>query len=286
VASESVPQAAESDDPPRPGRVRTDRSCGRCGYNLRGLSASDACPECGYEVALSLRGGELRHAAPEYLREVHTGAFWILVAGPLDLLAFVGGALLAAGLGPKAHWVFEAASIPTSLLLAWAYWKYTAPDMGLAAGEQPRAARRVLRTAIACMVALSLAGAAGAMLGARAQFTPGMPHEQLAMASAAAAISLGKLAAHGVRFFAALRYTRWLADRVPDPALVARTRRAAWLLPVVAVAGTGLCGVGWVVALVMYWRMINTVRAHLRRIRFGGEPPRTTDGGDAIVQTF
>ena len=34
--------------------ISSDVSCSQCGYNLRGLSSSHKCPECGNEIAESL----------------------------------------------------------------------------------------------------------------------------------------------------------------------------------------------------------------------------------------
>lgn len=50
-----------------------DVSCRSCGYNLRGLVASGACPECAAAVQDSLSPDDLLHANSRWLRQVLVG---------------------------------------------------------------------------------------------------------------------------------------------------------------------------------------------------------------------
>lgn len=52
-------------------RVATDLSCLYCGYNLRTLSTSAKCPECGNPVFESFRRTQLATADPEWVRLVY-----------------------------------------------------------------------------------------------------------------------------------------------------------------------------------------------------------------------
>lgn len=48
-------------------RIDKDLSCHACGYNLRTLLPTQTCPECGAEVAVSIRLEELRRTRPAFI---------------------------------------------------------------------------------------------------------------------------------------------------------------------------------------------------------------------------
>lgn len=72
--------------------VEADLDCIRCGYNLRTLTCSGQCPECGERVALSLPGRTLAAADARWLRAQWQGA---MVQGigliVVDAILFVAG---------------------------------------------------------------------------------------------------------------------------------------------------------------------------------------------------
>ena len=80
-----MPSVAVSVD----GRIAEDKICIDCGYNLRGLRTDGRCPECGGEVAASLRGHELHHASLPWLRSVRRGFRFMKRAILLSLLAVI-----------------------------------------------------------------------------------------------------------------------------------------------------------------------------------------------------
>ena len=55
------------------GVVENDKSCVRCGYNLRTLPAQGRCPECGLSVAKSFRTDRLALADNHWRDRVNTG---------------------------------------------------------------------------------------------------------------------------------------------------------------------------------------------------------------------
>ncbi len=57
-------------------------TCLRCGYDLRTLSSTADCPECGTPIKRSLSRGLLVHSDPKWLRQV-TGGLAMLVAAML-----------------------------------------------------------------------------------------------------------------------------------------------------------------------------------------------------------
>ena len=62
------------------GRLAVDHPCACCGYNLRGLVPSGACPECGLAVEDSLRRDTLRFADRRWLRTVRLGLLMAAVS--------------------------------------------------------------------------------------------------------------------------------------------------------------------------------------------------------------
>ncbi len=53
--------------------IERDTMCLKCGYNLRGLVSSGACPECGTSTGLSLRGNLLRFGDPAWVASLAGG---------------------------------------------------------------------------------------------------------------------------------------------------------------------------------------------------------------------
>lgn len=274
----------EPDPIPPPVRGATDATCTRCGYNLRGLGASGKCPECGWAIEASLRGGLLRYAGPEYLSSLALGAKIVFILNIANavlssvvlfgtiaaVIAFSNAAQATAGTpaAPVALFNLIESTATGFSVLATAvslvgYWLLTTPDPALSQAEQPRAARRVVRAAVAAAAGIQALALVAAFLtprlatGAMAPVNPG-PAFQIVSGGLGV---LGTIAG-AVQFFAMMLYARWLALRVPDPDMVQRTRTYMWLLPVLLTVGTCLL-VGPIVAWILYLLLIWNLRKHI-----------------------
>jgi hypothetical protein len=64
-------------------------SCGRCGYDLRGLPRDARCPECGTPLVLSLYGDYLRHQPPAWIERLVQGS-GLLIASQIGWLVVSG----------------------------------------------------------------------------------------------------------------------------------------------------------------------------------------------------
>jgi hypothetical protein len=55
-----------------------DTPCGECGYNLRGLTVENLCPECGAPVSKSTHRGLLKYSRPNYVWTLQRAVGWML----------------------------------------------------------------------------------------------------------------------------------------------------------------------------------------------------------------
>jgi len=152
----------------------------------------------------------------------------------------------------------ELCSTATSLAIAYGWWRMSTPDPALTGTHDGGLARKLVRVCVALNVAfvvantlLSVAASNGAALAA----TPVL----VAVAVLATIVSV-------VAFFAQMVYIRWLAPRLPNAHVRQRAKTLMWLGPLLYTVGALLL-VGPLIALVLYWNMLDKVRADLREIR-------------------
>jgi hypothetical protein len=77
------------------GRLIDDLACRSCGYALRGLPASGACPECATAVGRSIHGDLLRFCEPDWVVRIARGVR-LLVIG--FIISVAGGITLSIGI--------------------------------------------------------------------------------------------------------------------------------------------------------------------------------------------
>lgn len=258
------------------GVVEADQTCSRCSYNLRGLPTDGRCPECGTPVADSLRGILLGYASPEYLATIHSGLRIVLTAILVMVVLtvlMVAGAFIFRG-SREVHVILEGLVFLNALAAIIGYWRYTEPDLGYVGRESPRAARKVVRVAVAIQAVASAVSPILLLMGAPTSLgmpPPGASTALTTLIVLAGIASLVSTCAFAVQFFAVMRYTRWMGERVPDFYIITRTRTYMWLLPVLYVVGSCVA-IGPLIALVMYWNLLERLAKHLKAIRATGRP--------------
>jgi len=191
------------------GQVSEDLSCLKCGYNLRGLDFSGRCPECGTPIGRSTYGNALQFCDPAWVRQLASGAKWILWGNLYVLFAaFMAHVALMGGLGFRSEgWMV----ILPGLIWLVGCWKLTAPDP---AEEAPGSisARSVTRwTAVASQLVIPM----GALAEKR--------FPQFSSLSWAAWWS-GAL----VAMLSLLHHVRQLASRIPRKGLSRQLQIIAW----------------------------------------------------------
>lgn len=262
--------------PPLPNAMLDrDQPCMKCGYQLRGLPVAGVCPECGTPVQDSLRGLLLQYASEEYRRRMLRGLSLVLNSIMLMVIVKVvfSRVLMAAfGQPPGVALGVTIASLGVTAMSIVGYWWYTELDPGYTGVEKPKSARRVARVAVcvsagiqAVELILQLAESAVAPVGGTAA---GLS----ALTVVSVGLTLAGLAAWGTQFFATMAYTRWVGTRLPDAFVQRRAKKYMWLLPLLQTVGIIALGLGPVVALVLYWNLLDRVRKHLRSINTAGVP--------------
>lgn len=256
------------------GMVEADRPCVSCSYNLRGLPVGGKCPECAVPVLDSLRGVLLEFASRAYVAKITTGLTLVLNGILLMVLMWVVvvlGSVMMSATGsrpPNLSLLVSMIGVGVSVLILLGYFRYSEPDPGFIGSERPDSARRVLRFAVAIQAGAALVEFLSQMV-ARVTSTA-----SLTINLATSANSVVSMVAWVVQFFAVMRYTEWLAKRVPDHRVVVLCKRYRWLLPVVAVVGALVFMAGPLVALALYWNLLHRVRKHGRSILAKGHPAR------------
>lgn len=199
------------------GYLEVDTPCRQCGYNLRGLTETHNCPECGLAVAMSAHGPLLRYARPDYVKtlakgckRVRLGIGLMLLSGFLVFLPMPLGALAIVG-------------ILGGLLLNWfGAWQLTTPDpSGLGEIDYGKA-RTTVRVTL-------LVGLCTFVIGFAEDLIPPNP----AIDTAFAIVNLIGTVANFVGTLATLYYLNKLALRIPDEQLAARATFLRWGIVVI-----------------------------------------------------
>lgn len=112
---ESVPASALLLD--AAGVVCVDLPCPKCRYNLRGLPASGACPECSSPLELSLREEWVRFGPAEWVAKLRRGLLILAFSAPASVISQYWFVACALFIGPPI--VVAAIDIGLAVMLLW-----------------------------------------------------------------------------------------------------------------------------------------------------------------------
>ncbi len=264
------PVIASPDEAPVPigadGNLAADRACVRCGYNLRGLPRAGVCPECSTPVADSLRTKILKYSSPEYLASLHRGVFLVQTAIIVQILigfTMFGGALAMKNAVAQLQLIAGLVGLLVSAMSLYGWWLFSELDPGYTGQDQGTTPRKVIRLAVIAGGIAALLSVLADALAPSASATPGAaPVSVLHLAAGIVSVGAG-----AVQYFASMLYLQWLAKRIPNEKAGKRAKTLMWLGPVLMTVGIILIGLGPLIALVLYWNLLDWFRKDLKRIR-------------------
>jgi hypothetical protein len=261
------------------GRVSADLICRRCGYALRGLPAAGKCPECGVDVAESLRGDLLIEADPVWLERIASGLRWSWILALVGWLVTIAAGATAAtrvfGSG-SGNLVIALATTPIILARMATWWMFTTPETtpadpsALHLGHKSRGFTAQKATRIFGMIALgallltTLTPLVG--LGTGGSSIRGI--RSLTMLSVNSLDALGNIAyltAVAACFFSVCLYLKQLARRANDNSLLGYCHVTMIVAPVLTVV-LGCVVIGVVIAWFMWWAMLISAESSISSI--------------------
>lgn len=250
--------------PAEPATTLSFGQCFRCEYSLESLSSDQNCPECGLPVEASLGRMQLAKAPAEYLAKLHNGVFIIqaaIICIILVMFALVGITMAATAGGSAAPPpALELASnvmmfiLATALLVGW--WMFSEPHPeyeGTYNGSDTRRAVRVLLVIAAGISALNVV----------LELLPASSIVGFAILG----LTVVSLFVTVARYITQMLYIRWMAPLLSNRKVYNRAKLLLWLGPVLMTVGIFLLGLGPIIALVLYWNMLDWIRKDLKAIR-------------------
>lgn len=289
--------ASQPESPPIGAAIPYGTLCRGCGYELSGLEVGSVCPECSKPAAESIQSDLISFSSPEYLQSLHRGSVAILASILFYVLGMVasgiagfaaafsggfpgaGGGAARTGSAVAMQTTVAAFSVGVNVIyslvsvVGW-YW-FSERDPGVGVLDKADKHRRLLRAMTIANGVCGIVNAVFSLLGlswGQSMVTAGGAAPQFSTAAIimiglSMLIGLGVFVLWVIQFFASLNYMAWLARRIPDEKMRKDALQYRWVLPLIFVLGYICIGLGPLVALVLYYNLINKIRVAVRSTR-------------------
>ncbi len=191
-------------------QVEQDTLCTHCGYNVRGLYVAGRCPECGTDVALSLRGDLLQYADAHWLDQLRFGvklSLWNIV------LVFVSGVISSYAAATGLSVIVTLLGLAGGGMGLWATFLITMQEPRIGLTEDPVTLRKFVR---GC--------ALFTFVGGLLFYSPDVQRLGSVFYFFSRVVNLAGYASS----ICVMIYLRRFALRIPDEALALSTKRLMW----------------------------------------------------------
>jgi len=241
------------------------------------------CPECGAPVARSMGPDLLIYSSPAFLERLHRGVVIILFALAASILLSLAMLCLSVIAVTKGHSFPSAAKsleflmTAVGFLSAYGWWQFSSPDPASRVGMKGERARQLVRVLTLVGVGISVVALIlGLLLPGHASQGQG---GGLALILVQLGLGLFAIAAMATVYFAQMYYIRWLSPRLPNQWVFDRAKLLMWLGPLLYTVGAFCLMIGPLVALALYWNLLDRVRKDLKQIRIDQQSDVLSGGG-------
>ena len=207
---------------------------------------------------------------PEHVATLHRGVVVVLTTIILALLmgfafGFIGGFRAVNGGTVSTEFQLVGASIGIVLSLATVYgwWLLTTLEASGVAITRTEKWGDIVRVLVTISVVFAVVGMASAI----SAHTSSPQSTGATVSWLDVANTIGNLVFGIIVWIAQMLFIRDFALRLPNEQIFRRAKLLAWLGPVLNTFGLLLLGLGPLIALVMYWNMLDKVRKDLKAIR-------------------
>jgi len=245
--------------------------CIRCDYNLVATDPSGQCPECGVPVSCSIGSSALGGVSTEQLKSVHLGFKLVtsLILLYIVVILVMTGVVLSTAVNLNAGEDLYLAGVAAAVLshglvlgVIYGWFKLTQPLVGLPRMLNEPGTRSFVRVMLWIFVGVTLLNFMYSLVPADTEFTGGYSTMELVYLGFAV-LSIGIML---VLFISNVLYVGWVARLVRNEKMYKRSKHLVWSGPLLVIVGAAIFVLGPLIALVLYWNMLEYVRRDLKKI--------------------
>lgn len=252
--------------------IKIVNECFWCDYDLSNTAPDSKCPECGVPVFASIGQGVLATVPYEKLKTIHDGMKFVTVLILVYIVTVVatmvvlGAATVSATLSNTSMHIMVviAAIVNNTILLAIVYgWHmFSAPLTEIPRQLDANDRRTFLRTMNWIFAVTTVATLLLALIPTNYSSTAA----PTAVDIISGLLSLASVVIMLIYFIAQVRYVEWIAKLVRNRKMERRAKHLVWSGPLISILGFIILFIGPLIALILYWNMIEYTRRDLKKI--------------------